>query len=84
MGLEVLARRDQGTVDWRMRFPDGTVETAYSRLVPAGGESTVFSFVLLPPKAALEKLEGGLEQQVELLSEELRNLKAALENGGPG
>ncbi len=81
IGLEVLARPQQGTVDWRLAFPDGTTEIAYSRLVPADQESTVFSFVLLPPRAALEQLEGGLEQQAEILAQELRNLKALLENG---
>lgn len=81
VGLEVLARREQGTVDWRMAFPDGTTEIAYSRLVPAGSDATVFSFVLLPPEAALEQLEGGLEQQAAILADELRNLKARLENG---
>ena len=81
IGLDVLADEKHGTVDWRMSFPDGTIETAYSRAVPTGDRRTVFSFVLMPPVAILEQLEGGLEQQSLTLAGELRRLKELLENG---
>ena len=41
----------------------------------------MFSFVLMPPVAILEQLEGGLEQQSLTLAGELRRLKELLENG---
>lgn len=77
--LEVAADRARGTVDWIMTFADGSKETAYSRLVARDGSRTIFSFVLLPPQAALEELEGGLEQQAATLAEELARLKRELE-----
>src|SRR5215475_10653524 len=73
-----LAFRDHGTVDWIMRFPDQTVETAYSRLVSAGEGKCIFSFVLMAPKAPLEQLEGTLGQQAAILSRELTNLQQIL------
>ncbi|MGH9463442.1 MAG: SRPBCC family protein [Vicinamibacteria bacterium] len=78
--LRVHASPAQGTVDWEMRFPDGTVEWAYSRLVSARQGRSVFSFVLLPPAALLENLEGMLEAQTAILTEELRRLKRLLED----
>ena len=81
IGLEVLADAERGTVDWRMTFPDGTTETAYSRAVPTHDDRTVFTFVLLPPGAILDELEGGLELQSATLAGELRRLKELLENG---
>lgn len=79
IGLQVHASRDRGTVDWEMLFPDGSTQTAYSRLVPAGASRSLFSFVLLAPETALEALEGGLEEQSAILAEELRKLKRLLE-----
>jgi hypothetical protein len=78
--LIVHASPAQGTVDWEMRFPDGTVEWAYSRLVSAGRERSIFSFVLLAPAALLENLEGMLEAQAAILTEELRRLKRLVED----
>ena len=81
IGLEVLASPDQGTVDWRMRFPDGTVETAWARVVPTPDDRTVFTFVLMPSAPMLEQLEGDLSRQSETLAGELITLKGLLENG---
>ncbi len=81
IGLRVEASRERGTIDWEMRFPDGAVERAFSRLVPVGDNGCVFSFVLLEPGSALENLEGVLDSQSKILAEELQRLKRLLEDG---
>jgi hypothetical protein len=78
IGLKVNASRDQGTIDWIMRFPDGSVSTAYSRVVEAEKNRCVYSFILLAPLGPLEKLEGTLRQQSEILKEELARLTSIL------
>jgi hypothetical protein len=78
IALDVRAFREHGTVDWIMRFPDQTVETAYSRLVSTGEGKCIFSFVLMAPKVPLEHLEGTLEQQSAILSRELTKLQQIL------
>ena len=82
IGLGVDASAEHGTVDWRMSFPDGSVASAYSRLVDTGRDACVFSFVLTPPPVPLEQLEGALEAQSRTLAEELRTLKRVLERRG--
>ncbi len=82
IALDVQASAEHGTADWRMIFPDGSVATAYSRLVPTGRDRCVFSFVLTPPPVPLEQLEGALEAQSRTLAEELRKLKRILERRG--
>jgi hypothetical protein len=79
IGLEVTASEDHGTVDWAMTFPDGSVGHANSRVVALGAQRCVYSFVLLPPPVPLEQLEGALAAQSLTLAEELRRLKALLE-----
>ena len=78
IALEVRAFREQGTVDWVMRFPDQTSETAYSRLTSAGEGKCIFTFVLMAPNVPLERLEGELEQQSATLSRELVKLRQIL------
>ena len=80
--LEVQASAEQGTVDWRMRFPDHSVATAFSRLVEVDRDRCIFSFVLTPPPVPLEQLEGALEAQARTLAEELKKLKGILEHHG--
>jgi hypothetical protein len=77
--LRVEAFENQGTIDWIMRFPDGAVARACSRLVPLTENQTVYSFLLLPPPVPLEQLEGALEQQSRTLTKELASLKKILE-----
>lgn len=84
VGLEVLAEPVRGTVDWRMSFPDGTVASAFSRIVPADEERSIMSFVLPPPPTALEDLEGTLREQERTLESELRNVRRLLEDERPG
>ena len=79
IALGVAARADAGTVDWRMTFPDGSVANAYSRLVPVAGDRCIYSFVLTPPPVPLAELEGALEAQSRILSEELGRLRHLLE-----
>ncbi len=81
IGLDILASSEQGTVDWRMRFPDGTVETAWARVVPTPDERTVFTFVLMPSAPMLEQLEGDLSQLSETLAGVLVRLTGLLEIG---
>jgi hypothetical protein len=74
VALIVNASSKQGTIDWVMTFPDGTVATAYSRVVEAGNQKSIYSFLLLPPPVPLEQLEGALEEQAQSLREELTRL----------
>ena len=76
--LVVQAARNQGTIDWIMTFPDGSVATAYSRVVSCDPGRSLYSFILLPPPVPLEQLEGALEAQSDTLREELAKLRAML------
>lgn len=82
IGLEVKSSWDQGSVDWRMTFPDRSVATAFSRVVELDRDRCIFSFVLTPPPVPLEQLEGAMEAQSRTLIEELRKLKGILEHRG--
>jgi hypothetical protein len=77
IGLQVNARREAGTVDWTMTFPDGSVARAFSRLVDRG-DRTLYSFVLLAPPVSLEQVEGALAAQSQALREELKTLQRKL------
>jgi hypothetical protein len=79
--LKVEASGEHGTIDWVMKFSDGVVARACSRVVPLTERETVYTFVLLPPPVPLEQLEGALEQQSRTLKEELARLKTLLEKG---
>jgi hypothetical protein len=81
VGLEVRASEQQGTIDWYIKFPDGNVAAAYSRLVPQNTERVVYSFILLAPPVPLEQLEGALSQQAVILRDELRKLSTSLGGG---
>lgn len=78
VGLKVDSSRAAGTIDWHMKFPDGTQAIAYSRLVPQPDEACVYSFVLLAPPVPLAQLEGAMNQQTEILREELKRLSGIL------
>ncbi len=77
--LQTTARRDSGTIDWMVTFPDGVVGAAYSRVTPDGAAKSVYSFVLMAPPVPLEALEGALETQMHTLAEELLRLRKLLE-----
>ena len=79
VGLRVETTLERGTIDWTLAFPDGSVARAFSRLVPAGANRTIYSFVLLPPPGPLAELEGTLAEQSRILREELAALCARLE-----
>jgi hypothetical protein len=79
--LRVAASREHGTIDWHMTFPDGTVERAFSRLTESRPGVCLYSFMLTPPAAAAERLEGTLDMQAKILEEELNHLKHILERG---
>ncbi len=79
--LDVIASAGQGTIDWRMAFPDGSVANAYSRLVELDTERCVYTFILTPPPGPLAQLEGALPAQSETLRGELARLKEILEHG---
>ena len=78
IGLKVNASSEQGTIDWMMRFPDGSLGAAYSRVVEAKTNRCVYTFVLTAPPGPLEKVEGTLRQQSEILKEELSRLASIL------
>src|SRR5262249_22489895 len=79
--LEVKASPTKGTVDWLMKFPDGSDAAAYSRFVPDSNGGCIYSFVLMAPPVPLEQLEGTLNQQSEILKQELEKLSAILGGG---
>ncbi len=78
IGLETLISKENGTVDWVMSMPDGSIGKAFSR-VSENGENAIYSFVLLAPPVPLEQLEGALSAQKIVLAEELKKLKNLLE-----
>jgi len=80
--LVVESSEEQGTIDWLMTFPDGSVATAFSRVVRLGSNSCIFAFVLTPPPVPLEQLEGALEAQARTLAGELQSLRTILERHG--
>jgi hypothetical protein len=82
IGLDVDASAERGTIDWRMTFPDGSVATAYSRVVEIARDRCIFSFVLTPPPVPLQEIEGTIEAQSRILTEELGMLKEILETHG--
>ena len=82
VALKVETSPENGTVDWRMTFPDGSEGTAFSRVVETGRDRCIFSFVLTAPPVPLEQLEGTLEAQSRTLAEELVKLKRILEHRG--
>ena len=79
--LEVHASAENGTVDWYMAFPDGSTAVAYSRVVELNHDKCAYSFILTPPPVPLEQLEGALNMQSKILTEELTKLKGILEHG---
>jgi hypothetical protein len=79
VGLEVNSSKDQGTIDWRMKFPDGSEAVAYSRLVGQLRDACVYSFILFAPPVPLAQLEGALDEQAKILKEELKRLTQILE-----
>ena len=78
IGLETVVSNENGTVDWIMTMPDGSIGKAFSR-VSENDENSIYSFVLLAPPVPLEQLEGALAAQKIVLAEELKKLKSLLE-----
>lgn len=78
--LVVLSSKAQGTIDWKMTFPDGSVATAFSRVISLDHDRSIYTFVLTPPPVPLEQLEGTLDAQSRTLADELLRLKGILEN----
>jgi len=79
INLDVKSNKEFGTVDWYMTMPDGSIGTAFSRVVK-NAEKSIYSFVLMAPPVALEEIEGALNAQIEQLKEELITLKRILES----
>jgi hypothetical protein len=76
--LEIVAHGGARTIDWVMRFPDGAVALAQSRVTETTRGSSIYSFVLHAPPVPLEALEGALAQQRETLAGELLRLAGIL------
>ena len=79
IGLETKISKENGTIDWIMTMPDGSIGKAFSR-VSENANNTIYSFVLLAPPVPLEQLEGALSAQKEVLTKELKKLKKILES----
>ncbi len=73
--LTVEASWPSGSVDWLLRFPDGSLARAHSRVVPGTGERSIYTFVLLAPPVPLEQIEGALAEQSRTLRSELETLR---------
>jgi hypothetical protein len=78
--LKVISNTSSGTIDWKISFPDHSEAIAYSRIIALSETSSAYSFLLTPPPAPLELLEGALAQQVQTLEKELIKLKHILES----
>jgi len=79
ISLDVLADAQAGTVDWSLRFPDGGIGLAQSRVTGTTRGTSIYSFVLHAPPVALEHVEGALEAQIATLKTELAMLKSLME-----
>jgi hypothetical protein len=79
IGLSTHANAEAGTVDWELRFPDGSPGVAQSRVTETPRGSSIYSFVLHAPPVPLEQLEGELDAQRVTLQQELSQLKRLLE-----
>jgi len=79
IGLRTSADDNTGTVDWELRFPDGSSGIAHSRVTPTARDTCIYSFVLHAPPVPLEELEGALDVQRLTLQRELAELKHILE-----
>jgi hypothetical protein len=79
IGLRTVTHAEAGTVDWQLRFPDGSLAVAQSRVTETTRGTSIFSFVLHAPPVPLEQIEGALERQSVTLREELATLKTLLE-----
>ncbi|MGH9385334.1 MAG: SRPBCC family protein [Vicinamibacterales bacterium] len=77
--LRTFADPTSGTVDWELRFPDGSLGSAESRVTTTRRGTCIYSFVLHAPPMALEQIEGALETQRETLRKELGTLKSLME-----
>src|SRR5688572_29983703 len=53
IGLSTQADEDSGTVDWELRFPDGSTGVAQSRVTQSPRGSSIYSFVLHAPPLLL-------------------------------
>lgn len=81
VGMTMESNPALGTVDTTMTMPDNSIGMAYSRVLPNdGGQTSIFSFVLMAPPVPLEEIEGTLEAQKQQLAEELQVLKKILED----
>ena len=79
IALSVSADAETGVVDWHLSFPDGSVGVAQSRVTGTTRGTSIYSFVLHAPPAALEPIEGALETQRVQLRSELATLKSLME-----
>lgn len=82
VSLAIESCEKAGTVDWYMTFPDGSLATAFSRIISDEKGSCICTFTLTPPPVPLEELEGAIDAQREILTQELIKLKAILESIG--
>ena len=76
IGLETKTDATTGTIDWYMTMPDGSVGTAFSRVVEAPNNTSIYAFTLMAPPVPLEEVEGTLEIQMGQLAEELKQLQS--------
>jgi hypothetical protein len=76
--LTVEASSTTGCVDWLLRFRNGSLARAHSRVVPGAGERSIYTFVLLAPPVPLEQIEGALAEQSRTLRSELATLRRRL------
>ncbi len=78
ISLKTESSPSAGTIDWHMTMPDGTMASAFSRLIRESADHCIFTFTLMAPPVPLEVLEGTLSQQGVVLREELATLRRIL------
>lgn len=77
--LHTISHKDAGTIDWELRFPNGSIGVAQSRVTETARGTSIYSFVLHAPPVPLGQLEGALDVQRVTLRAELAELKRLLE-----
>lgn len=78
--MDIYAEKQSGIIDWMLKFPDGSQAKACSRVISLDDETCVYSFTLFAPPMPLSELEGALNEQSKILTEELAALQGILGN----
>lgn len=79
IGLDVIADRDSGTVDWVMTFPEGNIARAFGRVLAEESSARANVQFFFAPTLPPEGRAATLEQLSTIIREEFIVLKQTLE-----